>query len=227
MAYNFETSNASGAADTASLVDALRARTQQLHRTAERSGIVRQILQGEIGRDAYALFLRNLLPAYEALERGLERHAHTPAMRSLVRPCLYRASSLRVDLDALCGNRWESALPVLPAARRYAERVASVAEGDGAGLIAHVYVRYLGDLNGGRIVGRIVQDALRLEHSALTFYRFADIHDIESFKTAYRGEINRALSEIASVETVADEAVIAFRLSIDVSEEVQAHGLPA
>ena len=63
------------------LAQALRQATAALHRQAERSGFVEQVLRGEVTRPAYALYLRNLMPAYAAMERGLERHRGTPGER--------------------------------------------------------------------------------------------------------------------------------------------------
>jgi heme oxygenase len=57
-----------------SLSGALRERTAELHTQAERAGIVNDILRGTATRHGYALLLRNLLPAYEAMESGLDRH---------------------------------------------------------------------------------------------------------------------------------------------------------
>ena len=58
----------------------LQERTATLHRQAERSGFIRTMLQGRASRDGYALFLRNLLPAYQALEQGLERGRSDPGV---------------------------------------------------------------------------------------------------------------------------------------------------
>ena len=49
------------------------------------------MLKGRASRDGYALFLRNLLPAYQALEEGLERDRSDPGVEALAQPALYRA----------------------------------------------------------------------------------------------------------------------------------------
>ena len=65
----------------ASLVTALYLRTKTLHVEAERTGIIRDLLRGEASREGYILLLRNLLPAYLAMEHGLERHRRSPRPR--------------------------------------------------------------------------------------------------------------------------------------------------
>jgi heme oxygenase (biliverdin-producing, ferredoxin) len=203
------------------LVPALRERTGTLHAQAERSGIVQDILRGRVDRHGYALFLRNLLPAYQQLERGLERHALAPGICMIAQPALYRAGALASDLESLCGSAWSSTLPLLAAGERYARRVAAAAEDDGARLIAHAYVRYLGDLSGGQAMRKLLARPLGLDHHGLGFYEFPDIGDHETFKAAYRDSIDRAAHEVAAVAAIVDEAAVAFELNIDVSKAVQ------
>ena len=62
------------------IVTALYLRTKTLHVEAERTGIIRDLLRDEATRKGYVLLLRNLLPAYQALEQGLERHRDSPAL---------------------------------------------------------------------------------------------------------------------------------------------------
>lgn len=204
----------------AGLASALRRATAAVHRQAERSGIIHEILHGRIDRRGYALYLRNLLPAYRALERGLEGHRGTPGVRELALPQLYRAGPIADDLAALAGPGWDGDLPLLPAGAAYGRRIAAAAEGDGARLVAHAYTRYLGDLSGGRILGRLI--ARNPAMTGLAFHDFPDIADPEAFKAAYRAALDRAGREIANLDGVIAEAQAAFGANIAVSEAVQA-----
>ncbi len=89
-----------------SLSGALRERTAELHTQAERAGIVNDILRGTATRHGYALLLRNLLPAYEAMESGLDRHRDTRGTALFARREVYRADALRADLAAIAGADW-------------------------------------------------------------------------------------------------------------------------
>ncbi|MGA2125753.1 MAG: biliverdin-producing heme oxygenase [Xanthobacteraceae bacterium] len=204
------------------LADALRERTRLLHVRAERSGVIRDIMRGQATRYGYALLLRNLLPAYEQMERGLDRHRHAPAVGAVARREVYRARAIADDLAALCGREWSRSLPLLAAGKRYANRTAEAANGDGARLIAHAYARYLGDLSGGRILRRLLARSLALEPSALSFYDFPGIADTEAFKADYRAALDRAAVAMIDVACVVEEAAVAFRLNIAVSEAVEA-----
>lgn len=198
----------------------LRERTAALHKVAERSGIAREILRGAATRSRYALFLRSLLPVYQAMERGLEAWRATPLIGPFALPSLYRAAALESDLVALCGHRWPASLPWLPAARRYAQRVDECAQGGGARLIGHAYVRYLGDLSGGQVLASVLARSLGIGESALRFYAFPEIADTERFKTEYRRALDRTATLLCDADAVVEEAAVAFGLNIELSDAV-------
>jgi len=202
------------------LTDILRERTRALHVRAERSGIIKDILRGKASRYGYALLLRNLLPAYQQMEAGLDRHP-LPPMRAIARRELYRAPALESDLQALYGVAWPRLLPLLPVGDRYARRVTSAA-GDGGGrLIAHIYTRYFGDLSGGQILKKLLAGNLGLTSRELSFYDFPHIADAAVFKRDYRRALNQAAQEISDVDAIVAEAMSTFEHNIAVSESVK------
>jgi heme oxygenase len=203
------------------LVVAMRDRTRPLHTRAERSGIIAAILAGQGTVQGYKLFLRNLLPAYQHMEQGLERKK-TTVLACVAQPGLYRAAAIEADLLKLEGANWQQTLRLLPEGERYAQRVAVACEGDGTRLIGHAYARYLGDLSGGQILKRLLARSLLLEPQALSFYDFPEIPDADAFKSVYRKAIDDAAGKIADVAAVIDEALVAFELNIDLSEAVAA-----
>lgn len=149
------------------LSELLRDRTRALHVMAERSGIIGEILRGGGTRHGYGLLLGNLLPAYWELERGLDRHIGSPLIGPFANPSLYRANAIESDLVAMAGPKWREVFALLPEGSQYAERIAAVAVGDGVRLIAHAYLRYLGDLSGGQIMRRLLAKSLNLDECAL------------------------------------------------------------
>jgi len=201
----------------ASIVTALYLRTKTLHLEAERTGIIRDLLRGEADRQGYVLLIRNLLPAYRAMEKGLERHRGSPGLRSLASYRLDRASTIESDLVALCGERWRHQVPSLPAGELYASRIEKAAEGDGARLIAHAYARYLGDLSGGQILQRLLARTLELQPSELSFYHFPRFADIDALKADYRNALDKAGGYVRDPHAVVEEGAIAFSLNIDLS----------
>jgi heme oxygenase len=205
------------------LADSLRERTSALHRKAEQSGIVGAMLAGRATRGGYALFLRNLLPAYAALESGLaQRRPTATSLSALFRRELVRVPALTADLVHLAGPDWAERLALLPEGTAYAQRVAAAAEGEGARLIAHAYARYLGDLNGGQALKRLLGGLVDFDANCLSFYEFPEVVEVRAFARLYRAAIDAAAEHCSDLEGVTDEAVVAFELNIALSEAVLA-----
>jgi heme oxygenase len=202
------------------MADAMRQRTRALHVEAERTGIIADLLHGTAGRSAYALLLRNLLPVYSELERGLERHRGTGTLGALARPEVYRAQALRSDLAAFYAPDWETAVPLLASAEAYAAGVRRAADGPGGLLAAHAYVRYLGDLNGGQTLKRSLAKALRIENGMLNFHEFPAIADLRAFRQDYRKALDRAVDGVTPRQDVVEEAAVAFQFNIELSRDL-------
>ena len=205
-----------------SVIMALYLRTKTLHVEAERTGIIRDLLRGSASRDGYILLLRNLLPAYQALEQGLASHNTSPGIGALAHYRLERAPAIESDLVALCGESWHHEIALLPAAENYARRITEVARGNGERLIAHAYTRYLGDLNGGLILQRLLARTLELRPAELSFYDFPKYPDLAALKAAYRESLERAGALCDDQDVVVEEGALAFTLNIDLSCAVQA-----
>jgi heme oxygenase len=207
-------------ATPASVVTALYLGSKAQHVEAERSGIISDLLRGEASRDGYILLQRNLLPAYQALELGLEQHRETPALAALANYRLDRATALAADLTALCGGSFDD-VALLPAGEAYAQRITDCGRGDGARLIAHAYTRYLGDLSGGQILKRLLAKKPGLKPDELSFYDFPGHPDPAALKAEYRKALDDAGALVADQQAVVDEGSRAFQLNIDLSWAVQ------
>lgn len=148
----------------------LRGATRELHRAAESTGLVRSLLRGELDRNAYAALLAQLHALYDALEQGLARHAGEPGFAAFGFDALRRLPALAADLRAL----GEAPAGLRPATQALVQRLRALAAGDAPRLIAHAYVRYLGDLNGGQMLRRAVQGSPALGSAGTAFYDFDD-----------------------------------------------------
>ena len=198
----------------------LREGTRAQHVRAERSGFIADLLRGRGQRAGYVLLLRNLLPAYRALEQGLDRHRASPVFAGFDWRALFRAPALEQDLDALAGPDWPRTIALLPEGMRYAEVVTAAGIGAGHGLLAHAYTRYLGDLSGGQAIRRLLGRSLGMGEEALSFYRFAAIVDPDAFKRDFRRALDAAGPLVDGV-SILDEAVTAFELNIALSEAIR------
>jgi heme oxygenase len=188
----------------------LRQETKQNHAEAERSGIMRKLLTKTLDLGTYVALLRNLLPVYEAMEEEMERYQKDPVVAPFYHPGLARAAALKTDLDQLGGSSW-SALPVLPEALAYVDQIHAAAKQDPALLVAHSYVRYLGDLSGGQILKRIVAETFKLSGgTGVNFYEFPSLGDADAFKHRYRGALDALSPAPDRADAIVKEAIGGF-----------------
>jgi heme oxygenase (biliverdin-producing, ferredoxin) len=215
-------------ATSAGLAARLKDATHQLHRQAERSGVMAELMQGRISREIYCLLLRNLQPLYAALEAGLDTHQADPNVQRLWRPELRRLAALEQDLDHLhAGADWRRDLPVLGAAAEYAERLERLARTDPVLLLPHAYLRYLGDLHGGQMLARIVRQCFGLQGELGTgFYAFGDgdAQLLERLKREFRAGLDGLVLTPEQADAVVGEACDGFRLHGGVFGDVQGNG---
>ena len=198
----------------------VRERTKLVHREAERAGFIADLLHGRATTAGYALFLRNLHPAYAALEPALIAWADHPLAGAFADPRLHRLEALTADLRALAGADW-AARPPLPEAAAYAEAIRAAAS-DPARLAGHAYARYLGDLSGGQILKPLLARMLGLGPEALAFYDFPAFADLAAPKLALRDALDAVPVASDAAQALCAEAILAFRHNIAVSEAVQA-----
>lgn len=201
-----------------------RSETTDLHRLAERSGIMHGLLRGQLDRGDYVRLLRALHAVYATLERRLHALADNPAFAPFVDRALDRTPALEADLAALHGAAWEREVPLLAAGAAYAARIDAATAAD---LVAHAYVRYLGDLSGGQSLGRVIARALALTgDDGVAFYRFPGIPDVEGFKARYRSALDEWAIDDETADGVVREAQDAFRLNVRVFEEAGTRSEP-
>ncbi len=203
----------------------MREATWALHKQAEQSGVIHDLLTGRITTAAYALYLRNLTHVYQALESALRVHSGRPGLGDLVPEGLFRSGPLASDLDALAGPRWKNDLELLNSARLYSERITLVSKNAGHPLIAHAYVRYLGDLNGGQVLARILSQKSGLQPDQLSFYRFDNIEHPDAVKRDITEKIDRYGTLPIDPGPIVQEAERAFRFNIDLAEETSQHSM--
>ncbi|KGH43636.1 heme oxygenase [Modestobacter caceresii] len=203
----------------------LKEATQADHTAAETSGFVTALLAGELPRTAYADLLTQTHAVYAVLEEAAVAQADSPQVRPFLHPGLVRLPALEADLAFLLGPGWRSEGVVLPATERYVARLREVAFDWPAGLVAHHYLRYLGDLSGGQIIRRLVGRTFGLEQDGVRFYVFDQIPKPKPFKDAYRAALDAAPWSAAEQDRVIAEVSLAFRLNADVFADLGArHG---
>lgn len=208
----------------------LRDQTREDHERAEASPFITAYMAGRIPLDGYAALQGQLWFIYEALEdaaRDLRAH---PIVGPFLDPRLDRLPALRADLRRLVGDEWRQRVEPGPSARAHAARIREVAQAWPAGLVAHHYIRYLGDLSGGRALGTRARKTYGLTDDGALFYRFDGIESPRAFKDQYRRLLDAAPWSPIEQDRIVEEARSGFRLTGSMFEELErgyGAGVPA
>lgn len=179
-----------------------------------------ELLAGRIRPAACLLLDFNLLPIYRALETTLAEYARLPVLSEIVRPELARTEALARDVAVLATRFPDVPLRLLEESEAYRRRIEAVARDQPERLLAHAYVRYLGDLSGGQILSRLLGRTPGIGPEAVRFYVFPEIGDLAQAKADYRRAIDRAGLRLIRFDDVVDEAREAFRRNIALAEAV-------
>lgn len=205
---------------TGGLAARLRGETTEVHEAAERAPFVQDLLAGRLPVGEYARLARQHHAIYTTLEALVAANSE-PTLEPFLDPALTRLPALEADLVTLVGSDWRRQQPVLASTQAYCEHLdQAVAEWPRA-LLAHHYVRYLGDLSGGQLIGRILQRTYGFEGDAGTeFYRFPGLASPKAFKDRYRTLLDTLPWDAADQQRLLDEVIEAYRHNGDVLHEL-------
>ncbi|KAF8798903.1 heme oxygenase-like protein [Phlegmacium glaucopus] len=208
------------------LATLLRESTLEIHDTVATSVGAKLLLSGSLSREEYARYLMMLWHIYHALEKALDRHASHSALEPTYNPTLLaRASSLAADISHLLEvdeSSWKShpihmnlmaAYP--PPLSEYVQRIEELSNSnDPCALLAHSYVRYLGDLSGGQPIRHTLAKAYNLDEATgfgISFYNFKELR---SSKAASQGEMKRIKDWFREGMNVAGERNVQVKAAV-------------
>ena len=195
------------------------AATEASHRSAERTTFIVELMGGKLDQRAYLRYLAALAPIYEKMEALLRKRADRPLMKSFDHRGLDRFDRMQNDIAVLSERVGVKAGVDLPeATARYVSRLHDSIEDER--LLAHHYIRYLGDLSGGQAIARLVVRHYQVPSEALTFYDFPDLGDANHYKAEYRERLNSAQLTEAQRHGFIDEAIQLYALSGDLFTEL-------
>lgn len=166
----------------------LRKETKIAHRLVESTRMAKAFFQGKLTTGLYAEGIARLYPVYATMEAALSSVARDDRLKPFDLPAVYRSRAMLDDL------RYFGVSPEplrSGASARYVERVRQVADAEPALLVAHAYVRYMADVSGGVIAGRIAQRVLRLpSREGLAFLSFPELASPSAFRDDFRRRLD-------------------------------------
>lgn len=123
-----------------------------------------------------------------------------------VRPCLSLLTHIRFDFSA-----FETGITLS------ISLLFQIGKENPEFLLAHAYTRYLGDLSGGQVLGRIAQKSMGLKGTeGLSFFAFPGVSSPNLFKQLYRSRMNSVDLTEEERNGVLEEATRAFEFNIQV-----------
>jgi heme oxygenase len=160
----------------------LRELTKDAHTAAERQEFVKILFSGKINPKLYATYLKNQHPCYEILEVCAMPHQLLHGL-----PDVRRAPAILEDFQELW-DKEDGDAQMLPVVDEYIKYIISIKD-DPKKLMAHLYVRHMGDLAGGQMIAKRVPGAGK-------YYQFADP---DALKVAIRERLDDSMADEARV----------------------------
>jgi heme oxygenase (biliverdin-producing, ferredoxin) len=157
--------------------------TWEHHKNAERQAFVKEMFGGNITNERYATYLYNQFPQYDLLEAIAFSHGLFNDM-----PELRRSSVILEDFYELWPDK-DVKPQICPVVEEYIQYLKPLIN-DPDKIMAHVYVRHMGDLSGGQMIAKRVPGEGR-------YYKFNK--DTEQLKTIVRSKLNNEMAEEAKV----------------------------
>lgn len=196
----------------------LKSHTAAAHTAAEDSTFVAELMAGSLDAAALVSLLDQSLIIYRALEDALAAHAGHPQLGAFIDPRLARVAALKADMGYHHGDDWEAQLAdgriaIVPATVAYAQALTAMGLESIEFLLAHHYVRYMGDLSGGLIISRMVQRHYGIADEGLNFYAFPEIAKPKPYKDGYRELLDTTDFSRTQKDAILDFAAESFELN--------------
>jgi heme oxygenase len=202
------------------LADHFKTATWDLHKEAETTGFINDLLRGRASRPNYVNFLHNLRLVYDAMESDTSWLKAYPELGDFISPALFRTAHLCRDISEL-QERTKVKFHIFPETEDYVAHIKRASRLKPEAMLAHIYVRYLGDLNGGQVMKRLLIKSLNLPEDALTFYDFNQVENMKLFKQDFRHAINRIRLSAEKREIATQAAKRAFEFNISLSKSLE------
>lgn len=158
----------------------LRELTQKMHELAETEPFAREMISGSVSKKKYATYLFNQHPQYNLLETLSMLHGLIDVRI---------APRIHEDYSELWKEFEPHQPPLLPVVKEYMDHLMTIKD-DPKKLMAHVYVRHMGDLSGGQMIAKRVPGSGKM-------YKFDE--DVKMLKERIRSKCDDSMAEEANI----------------------------
>jgi len=174
----------------------LKELTWEHHKNAERQKFVKELMSGNISPERYATYLYNQYLMYKELEQVATELSLLDDLKAVK-----RTDAILKDFNEL----WLALTPpiTMPVTAEYIDHINSIKD-DANKVMAHIYVRHMGDLSGGQMIAKRVPGSKR-------FYEFSE--DVPTLKEKIRSKLD---------DSMADEAKICFDFATKTFQQMTA-----
>lgn len=169
----------------------LRELTHKMHELAETQPFAQEMISGEVSNRKYATYLWNQHPQYNLLETLAMVHG---LLDVRIAPKIHDDYQELWDDDP-------NQPPLLPVVKEYMDYLMTI-QMDPQKLMAHLYVRHMGDLSGGQMIAKRVP-------GSGTMYKFDE--DVKILKERIRAKCD---------DSLADEANVCFEFAAKMFEQM-------
>lgn len=208
--------------DSEALSSLLRASTAEIHKEAEQRPFMRAFFGGVLPRDAYIGWLARQWHLYRTLETALDAIPPDRPEHGLVPTVLYRTTRIEADLDHLTDRLWRTGDHLTQATGAYVQRIESTFTFP-AGLLAHAWLRYMGNVGGRDVLRRIVAGSIGAadgDARGLAFTDYSALGEIRPFFADFHTKLDGLALAAADKAAAVGEADAGFRLNIALTDEL-------
>uniref|UniRef100_A0A7S1CUH2 Heme oxygenase n=1 Tax=Picochlorum oklahomense TaxID=249345 RepID=A0A7S1CUH2_9CHLO len=214
-------------ADNSETAETLSARlkqgTKEQHDRASRVKIMGKIMSRNVSRAEYEQLLFTYYQMYTVLEKAIRDHCENESIKNVYSSKLERVDSIKLDLEYFVGKEWESderLNTVSPAVEQFQAHIQDLAAKQPSLLLAHFYVRYLGDLAGGQIISTKIQRRFEMaDLNGLNFYTFKDIPNVRGHVKQIKEGIDKVVDPTL-IEDIVNEVKVSFEMQYDILVEL-------
>lgn len=175
----------------------LRQLTHEKHQRTEHAKFAHRLLKRQITPEQYYIYMSNQLVAYYVLEGVASQCGLFDGIESVK-----RAANISKDVAELEREYGFENAPRLASTKHYVDYIQYISR-EPDRVMAHVYVRHMGDLSGGQIIKEFVP-------GSGMHYSFD--RDVDELKTKIREKLH---------DGMADEANKCFDMIYDIFEELE------